>query len=74
MRIEDGALTSPAGDGDDESTWAALAEHVWRPGKFHPGTRIPINQPLPAKRKAKPKPAPENDPPELLIVTAEGET
>jgi phage terminase small subunit len=31
----------------EDDRWAELAKGVWRPGKFHPGTRIPIDQPLP---------------------------
>ncbi len=29
----------------EDSVWAELAKGMWQPGKFHPGTRIPISEP-----------------------------
>ena len=40
-------------DDPESEHWAELAKGIWRPDKFHPGTRIPVDQPLPSTRLAK---------------------
>jgi phage terminase small subunit len=50
LPIDDGA---GLGTTAEEERWAELAKGMWRPDKFHPGTRIPTNEPRPSKRLAR---------------------